>query len=151
MLEMLSEAAQGNPILKDGTWPPNSCAYANTYNTNRENQHLVLLRKEKGFLFGRSMCSEPSATQVLYSNSRNDAWGTTGHKHAYSSFFLYSSEATHPLYNHKSSTRKVPRPLCSLPFCPIVRVWTWIKILYFPRVCWYVSDLCNTKSPRRRK
>lgn len=58
--------AQDNYPLKDGTWPPNNCISANTY----QNQHLLA----EGFLFGRSACSEPSAPEVLYSNSRKDVW-----------------------------------------------------------------------------
>ena len=143
--------AQGMPLmLKDGIWPPNSCTYANTCNTDRENQHLFLLRKEKVFLFGRSTCSEPSATQVLYSNSRK--MHEKQQETNMFSLLLYSSKATHPLYNHKNSDRKGPKPFCFLPSCPIIRgVWTWTNIFYFPHVCWYLSALCNIKQPQEKR
>ena len=142
--------AQGNPMLKDGAWLPNSCTYANTYNIDRENLHLFLLRNKKGFLFGRSVCSEPPATQVLYSNSRKDAWETTGDKHVLYSLLLYSSKATYPLYNHKNSDRE-PRPFYFLPSCPVTReVWTWIRCSVF-HVCCYWSALCNVKEPQEKR
>lgn len=71
-------------------------------------------------------------------------------QHVLSSLLLYSSEATHPLCNHKNSNRKVPKPFCSLPARPIFRrVWTEIKTFYFPHQ--HLNVLCNIKEPQEER